>query len=286
MKIAIIFGKERPDTMGIYFERTLKVLGHEVKHFWPKDIDSIRPEYDFYFRVDDGHYDYLIPKNLWPRVYFVSDVHLEKPFKKIKRHILGGAYDLVFCPMRKEIEILKKKSPVEIIWMNVGYDPQIHKRLDVARSYDIGFVGNDGGIPRKFYLQEIRERYPNSFIGNANYREMSRIYSSSKLGFSFAIRGECFTMRNYEIMACGAMLLMKRLRDDSAKRLGFIDRKHLVIFNGPENLFKLIDYYLKNKEEREKIAENGYRLTVEKHSYTHRLREMVDIIKGKFKLKD
>jgi len=285
MKIALIFDKERADTMGIYFERALKALGHDIAHFLSKDIRNIKPEYDFYFRVDDGHYDYLIPERLTPRVYYVSDTHLRGPFKKIKKHISRGAYDLVFCPMLKEIEVLKKVSPVDVIWMNVGCDPEIHKRLDVERKYDIGFVGNDGGIPRKFYLQEIRERHPNSFIGKADYRDISRIYSASKIGFSFAIRGECFTMRNYEIMACGAMLLMKRLRDDSAERAGFIDKKHLVMFDRPKDLFKLIDYYLKNREEREAIAENGYRLIVERHTYVNRLSEMVDIIKDRFNIK-
>jgi len=285
MKIAIIFSKERPDTMGIYFERALKSLGHDVEHFRPEDIGSIKPGYDFYLRVDDGRYDYLIPEELTPRVYYVSDVHLDKVFKKVKAHISEGAYELVFCPMRKEIEILRKKTSVDIVWLNVGCDLQVHKRLDVKRRYDIGFVGNDGGMPRKFYLQEIRERHPNSFIGPADYRKMSGIYSVSKIGFSFAIRGECFTMRNYEIMACGAMLLMKRLRDDSAERLGFVDREHLVIFDGPKDLFGLIDYYLRNEKEREDIAENGYRLIVKRHTYVNRLSEMVDIIKDRFNIK-
>ena len=284
MKIALIFEKKRPDTMGIYFERALKILGHDIVHFSPEYINNIKPEYDFYFRVDDGYYNYLIPERLRPRVYYVSDTHLRGPFKKIKKHISQGAYDLVFCPMLKEIGVLKNISPVDVIWMNVGCDPEVHKRLDIERKYDIGFVGNDGGIPRKFYLQEIRERYPNSCIGKADYREISPVYSASKIGFSFAIRGECFTMRNYEVMACGAMLLMKRLRDDSAERAGFIDRKHLVIFDGPEDLFELIEYYLKNKKERQEIAENGYRLTVAKHTYTQRLSDMLGIVKDRFKI--
>jgi len=284
MKIAVIFGKEREDTVGIYFERALVSLGHEVRHFWPKDIEGIKPEYDFYFRIDDGHYDHLIPKRLKPRVYFASDTHLKKPFKKIKRHILEGSYELVFCPMLKEIEMLRKKSPAEIAWMNFACAPEIHKRFDIERNHDIGFVGNDGGVPRKFYLQEIRERHDNSFIGRADYREMSRIYSSSKIGFNFAIRGECLTMRSYEIMACGAMLLMNRLRDDSAEKSGFVDRKHLVMFDGPADLFELIDYYLKNKGEREEIAENGYRLTIEKHTYAQRVKEMLGIVKNRFDL--
>jgi len=284
MKIAIIFGKERPDTMGIYFERALRHLGHETRHFWPKDVNTIRPEFDFYFRIDDGFYDYVIPASLFPRVYYVSDVHLKGPFKKIKRHIADKAYDLVFCPMRNEIPMLQRISPIEVIWMNVGCDPEIHKRLNMDRVYDIGFVGTDGGVPRKFYLQEILERYPGSLIGPADYREMSRIYSSCKIGFSLAIRGECFTMRNYEIMACGAMLLMKRLRDDSAEKLGFVDKKHLVIFDRPNDMFELIEYYLKHREERESIAENGYRLVIEKHTYMRRAGEIVDIVKDRFKL--
>ena len=284
MKIAIIFGKERRDTIGIYFEQALKGLGHEVEHFWPKDVHTIKSGYDFYFRIDDGHYDYLIPERLKPRVYFASDVHLDKPFKKIKDHISKGAYELIFCPMLQEIEILKDVSPAEVIWTGFACDPEVHKRLKLNKSYDIGFVGNDGGIPRKFYLQEIRERYSNSFIGRADHREMSRIYSSSKIGFNLAIRGESLTMRSYEVMACGAMLLMKRLRDNSAENTGFIDRKHLVMFDGPRDLFRLIDYYLKNDKEREEIAENGYQLTIAKHTYVHRLKEMVSIIRDRFNL--
>ncbi|MBU4312382.1 MAG: glycosyltransferase, partial [Candidatus Omnitrophica bacterium] len=101
---------------------------------------------------------------------------------------------------------------------------------------------------------------------------------------SFPVRGECFTMRNYEIMACGAMLLMKRLRDDSAERQGFIDRKNIVIFDGPKDLFRTIDHYLTNHKEREEIAERGCALTVEKHTYVQRTRQMLDIIKDRFKI--
>ena len=91
-------------------------------------------------------------------------------------------------------------------------------------------------------------------------------------------------MRNYEIMSSGAMLLMKRLRDDSAEKLGFKDSKHLVIFDRPKDMFELIEYYLKHREEREVISENGHRLVIEKHTYMHRAKEIVDIVKDRFKL--
>ena len=284
MNIAVIFDTLRPDTIGIYYEKALRALGHNVDHFQSHEIQNITGEYQLYLCIDDGLNKDEIPKHFFPKVFYAIDVHLPGPERKMRKKVLSGSYDLVFSPAQWWIDKMKYVSPVELIWMNQGCDPEIHKRLDVERVYDIGFVGSDGGVPRKFYLQEIRERYPNSFIGGADYREMGRIYSSSKIGFSFPIRAEYFTLRNYEIMAGGAMLLMKRLRDDSAEKLGFVDRKHLVIFDGPEDLFRLIDYYLKHREEREEIAENGYRLAVEKHTYLHRAREIVDIVKDRFSL--
>lgn len=284
MNIAIIFDTLRKDTIGIYYEKALRDIGHCVDHFETRDVSSIEPRYDIYLCIDDGLNRDDLPKRLFPKVFYAIDVHLSAPEKKMRRKVLAGHYDLVFTPSQWWIKKMKRVSPVEILWLNQGCDPEIHKRLNIERNYDIGFVGTDGGVPRKFYLQEIRERYPNSFLGTADYKDMSKIYSASKIGFSFPIRSEYFTLRNYEIASCGAMLLMKRLRDDSAGKLGFIDRKHLVIFDGPKDLFELMDYYIKNKADREYIAENGYRLAVEKHTYIHRAREIVDIVKNRFNL--
>jgi glycosyltransferase involved in cell wall biosynthesis len=286
MNIAVIFDTLRPDTIGIYFEKALRAIGHNVDHFQSHEIPNITKRYHLYLCIDDGLNRDELPRRLFPKVFYAIDVHLAGPESKMRKKILKRNYDLVFSPAQWWIDKMKRVSPVELIWMNHGCDPEIHKRLDLERIYDIGFVGTDGGVPRKFYLQEIRERYPNSFIGTADYREMGRIYSSSKIGFSFPIRSEYLTLRNYEIMASGAMLLMKRLRDDCAERLGFIDRKNIVIFDGPEDLFEKIDYYLKNHKEREEIAEAGYRLTVEKHTYLHRAKEMIDIISDRFDIKN
>ena len=282
MNIALIFTKTRPDTMGIYFENALRSLGHEVHHVEPSGIASMKKEYDLYFRVDDGFYDYRMPKGFYPKVFYATDVHLKNPERAMRKWILEGDYDLVFCPMLRWIKKMKGKSSAKIVWMNSGYDDAIHKRLDCERIYDVGFVRNDGGFPRKFYLQALRERYPNSCIGNADYKDMNKIYSSSKIGFSMPIRGEYFTLRNFEIMASGAMLLIKKLGEESAEKSGYFDSEHIVIFDSPEELFDIIDYYLEHEDERKRIAEKGYNLTVQKYSYKHSLAEMVGIAREEF----
>lgn len=274
MRIAAIFNLYRPDTIGIYFERALRQLGHEVLRVTPKQLTQLTIPCELYFRVDDGDYSSPPPNHLRPAVYWVSDTHLA--FKRIQPIALH--YDLVFCPMKEGVHRLKRAG-VQVVWTPGGAcDPEIHRRLFVERDMDIGFVGTDGGVPRKFYLQELRERYPNSCIGQADYRKISDIYSRSKIGFSYAIRRETLTMRSLEIMACGALCLTNPPKDDTLQVLGFQDRKQLVVYQTPKQLFELGDYYLSHPDQRQVIAEEGYQLAVSQYTYRDQLSKMLRIL--------
>ena len=277
MRIAVIFNLYRPDTIGVYFERALCQLGHEVLQVTPAQLAQLTTPCDLYFRIDDGDYSSPPPSHLRPAVYWVSDTHLA--LKRIKP--LSIRYDLVFCPMKDGVESLKRAG-ADVVWIPGGCcDPEIHKRLDLERDLDIGFVGTDGGVPRKFYLQELRERYPNSYIGQADYRNISDIYSRSKIGFSYAIRRETLTMRSLEIMACGTLCLTNPPKDDTVEVLGLQDRQHLVLYRSPGELFQLIDHYLSHPRERTAITEEGYKKAVGRLTYQHQLIQMLDIIEKK-----
>ena len=274
MRIAVVFNKDRADTTGIYFERALVSLGHEVIHCPDRDSARLPDGCDLYFKVDDGNYTEDLPDRLRPRVYWVSDTHLAKPLKALRR--LTRSYDLAFVAMREGTEQLRR-SGTQAVWAYGGAcDPEIHRKLDVPKRYDVGFVGTDGGIPRKFYLQALRERYPSSFIGGAPHTQMSEIYSQSKIGFNWALAGETLTMRSFEIMACGAMLLLNAVRDEAQDLLGFVPGQHLVLYHTPKELFELADYYVSHDAEREAIAERGHRLAVERHTYRHRMQFMLE----------
>jgi hypothetical protein len=274
MRIAVIFNLYRPDTIGIYFERAFRQLGHEVLQITPGRLTRLTTPCELYFRVDDGDYSSPPPNHLRPTVYWVSDTHLA--LKKIKP--LSVQYDLVFCPMKEGVESLKRAG-ADVAWIPGGCcDPQIHKRFDRERDLDIGFVGTDGGVPRKFYLQELRERYPNSYIGHADYRKISDIYSRSKIGFSYAIRRETLTMRSLEIMACGALCLANPPKDDTLEAMGLRDRRHLVLYRSPRELFQLSAYYLSHPQERTIIAEEGYKASVGRLTYRRQSAQMLEII--------
>ena len=273
MRLALIFDRAREDTVGLYFERAFRRTKHRVDHFWLRDAGKIPADYDVYFRIDHGDYSRDLPARLRPRAFWVSDTHLEKPFRQIARQ--APSYDVVFCAMREGAQRLRQRR-VEALWIPGGAcDPEIHRQLPLPRVYDIGFVGSDGGIPRKFYLQELRERSPSCFLGAAPYQRIAEIYSQSKIGFNYAIRNETLTMRAFEIMACGALLLTNPIDPETLTRMGACEREHFVVYRSPDELFRLIDRYLEREEDRAAIAARGQQLALSRHTYWHRLQQML-----------
>lgn len=277
MRIAVIFNKHRPDTSGIYFERAFRQLGHEVTS-WPFDqVSGLRDPHDLYVRIDDGdHYDQGLPSQCQPSAYWISDTHLPGPMNKLLRG--AKAYDAVFCAMRRGTEQLNANG-IPAAWIRGGaYDPEIHRRLQTERAYDLGFVGTDGGTPRKFYLQALRERYPKSFIGLASHERMGEIYSRSRIGFNYCPTQDTLTMRCFEIMACGALLLLNEVVGHTHREMGFAPGTHFVLYRSPAELLTQIEYFLTHESERRAIAEAGYQETAARHTYRHRVEEMCRVI--------
>ena len=274
LRIAVIFNLTRPDTMGIYFLKAFRELGHTADHLQTHDAGGLRTGYDLYVRIDDDDYEHRLPRGARPAFYFVSDVFLPHVFRKVAHS--AAQFDRIFCPMQPESERLRRMG-FRVEWLNAGCEPGLHGDRGLERTCDVAFVGTDGGDPRRFYLQLLRERYPNNRIGGAPHDQLGEIYSRAKIGFSFPIRRECVTMRCFEIMAAGALLVMPELRDDSIERSGFTPGRHLVTFSRPAELFERVDYYLAHREERENIAREGQRMTLSSHTYLHRVKEMLKI---------
>ncbi len=276
MRLALIFDKTRPDTTGIYFERACQTLGLTYEHWSLRDGSRIPASYDLYLRIDHGDdYTIFLPQRLRPSVFYAIDTHLSHSWPKIKR--LAGSVDFVFCAQSAAARELHSE------WLPVACDPSTHPNASQATQWDVAFVGTEGGLPRKFILQAIREKYPNSFIGQASHTRLMDIYGCSKIGFNYAIRCE-LNMRFFEILGSGALLVTNALRDpnDSAS-LGLQAGEHFIAYENPRQIFPLMDHWLQSErqEQRVRIAQAGMRLVRQRHSYTHRLRQLLDVVSQK-----
>jgi spore maturation protein CgeB len=74
-------------------------------------------------------------------------------------------------------------------------------------------------------------------------------------------------------MGAGAMLLTNRT--PGAEYL-FADNEDCIYYNNIDDCIDKIRYYAEHEDERLKIAENGYRLVREKHTYESRVAEILE----------
>jgi spore maturation protein CgeB len=221
--------------------------------------------------------------------------------------ILAAApdYDFIFCGGTEAQELLARVRIKKTYWLPFACDSEIHKPSDINPEEqkkwgsDVSFIGsyypNRADALEKladFDLQvwgpgwkklakdsPLKKRATDTQL---KPEEWIKVISSSPINIVIHFQdGETLccqaSPRVYETLACRGFLLVDNQKD---MRSLFKDGKHLVIFKNTEDLRKKITYYLKQPEERKKIARQGYEETVHKHTYTHRLKEMFSVIEA------
>lgn len=217
-------------------------------------------------------------------------------------------YDFVFTQGTEAFEILEKLNLKNLNWLPFGCDPDFHHPVTLSandkKKYgcDISFVGSGWS---EFYTkrQELLEKLvdfnlgiwgpgwenisPESplrkFVrgGSVPPAEWIKIYSAAKIVFCSHYHDPsgnvpCYQVspRVFEAMACGAFVLVDNQRD-----LGLLlkDGKHLAVYKDVNDLRDKAAYYLQHEEERKRIAENGRVEVLEKHTFRHRVKQLLEI---------
>ncbi|MBI5747624.1 MAG: glycosyltransferase, partial [Nitrospinae bacterium] len=224
-----------------------------------------------------GYFPQGIQKLSFPTACYMIDSHLN-----LSWHLdWAKQFDFVFVAQKKYIPDFKNAGCMNVHWLPLGCDPGIHKKFDVEKVYDIGFVGSitKNHVRRKMLLDKL-SRYFNVHVERSFLKDMALTFSRSKIIFNEAIKDD-LNMRVFEALSTGSLLFT-----DNAKESGFTDffkdREHLVIYND-ENIIELADYYLIHPKEREAIAERGREDVLKLHTYDHRVREMMENIFGEIK---
>lgn len=110
------------------------------------------------------------------------------------------------------------------------------------------------------------------FVGERYAREINR----AKMFLTDGTYHDYPIIKYYEVLACKTLLLAPASQE--LADLGFIPGVHFVAVN-EDNFLERALYYLKHEEERQKIAEQGYRMVHEKHSVAVRAAQLGDMIR-------
>jgi len=271
----------------------------------PKDlIEKVkRNKYDLVLILKGGDLPESILKELKKHVPNLANWWVDNPLTKYGNEKLLQYYNYFFVFDSYYIPALQKLGIKNVHWLACAYNSKIFTsnnsllefKTDLAfvaryfppreqlfinfqdKNLDISIWGP--GWKDKAILKEFFERYPNSHKGNMlSNQDAANLYKSAKINLNLnhdQTKLDGINQRMLEICACGGFQICD-YREGFASI--FIDKKEIVYFKDPKEIPELVDYYLKNEEERMKIAKAGMEKASLEHSYEARAKRVLQVI--------
>lgn len=199
-------------------------------------------------------------------------------------HDYSRVIDYMFISAGGQIESYKKAFNIKnVFFMAQPASPYIFYRHHIPQIYDIGFTGALSKASlhdtRRKSLTLLSNKYEVAIRNNVR-NNVAEFYSQSKIVFGASnFHADLYTSnRIWVAMSCGAAYMTNRF---SGIERFVKNRKHVLIFNDEKDLMDITKYYLENDQERESIGINAAKLIRDKHTYTHRIKNIFDIVNGK-----
>ncbi|MCF8050014.1 MAG: glycosyltransferase [Desulfobacterales bacterium] len=219
----------------------------------------------------------------------------------------AGRYDFIFCQGSEAVDLLAENGVAGARLLPMACDPQVHRPEELAKSeidryrHDVVFIGSYYPVREDLFSELTEfdfglwgpgwEKLPaNSALrpclkgGKVTPEVWRKIYSASRIVLAPHFRDPAGRIpvhqaspRIFEAMACGGFVMTDRQRDVLAL---FEDGVHLAVYENASDLRMKIRYYLTHEEERKRIARSARREVVDKHTYVHRVGEMLAMIQG------
>lgn len=224
-----------------------------------------------------------------PKLGMLHDLHKRSIsvsfFRNHNFNIITTRYKNALLNVLPEAEEIKDK----ISWLpgcvniNLFYDYKLNKKYNVTITGHIG-----GAYPFREYLVKRLEndsrvkiiKRPKNNIKNAwpVGVDYAKLLNQSKISISTTSKYYYPLMKNYEIMASNALLMVDNISE--FQELGFYPNKHFVDIprNNIKKVRDKISAFLDDKNLREKISNEGFKKVHEKHNSDYRAKELLNLL--------
>lgn len=248
----------------------------ELKFFLPPDGVSAPKEDlkwgDLNLVVDwgaDCFYDFMYcPPS--PNACWLVDTHLGKDYR-IK---YAKQFDQVYLAQLNDVENFKKAGCKNVEWLPLAANPDLWKPVPIVKQYDVCFIGFLNCEKRMDYLDKLFREFPEFFYGVKFFEKANEKFNQSRILFNISIKDDV-NMRFFEAMSAGVPLLTNRIEKNGMEKLAE-EEIHYIGYDSMDEMIAQAKYYLKDYDKAKKIGENAAKLVREKHSYEHR---MFDVLK-------
>lgn len=258
------------DFVSIGSNRTGQYHDQELQLWIQQDLDC-----DIALFMDWGRFDsQWLDKKLKPNTFWVQESgddpqNFNRNFPKSER------FHITLSPDSDATEEYKKRGRDAYWWTHFA-DTKVQFPILSEPEFVAVTTRGKGGSE---FLDTLTD-HGQGTIGNKNNMgpdEHTEFLNKGLMVVQKSRWGE-ITRRIFEGMACGKMVLCDRL--EKSKKLDelFVDGEDIVYYNDIVDCVEKMNYYRENEEERERIANNGFKKVLENHTQKQR----VDFVIQKF----
>lgn len=255
-----------------------------VVHLSPLTPTNLHGKFDLHILCDYGEDGLNIPLD-WeiphPNAYWVADSHLGYDYR-LKR---AKEFDHVFVSHSPTIErfIADGVDPAKIHYMPWAAETEVYKPYPIIEKWDWAFIG----YPNNDFRIDLIDRFVKEFglgdgKGYLGWRmgqyqgynvldDCAKKLSQARILPNEAVKDD-LQMRVFEVLACKRFLLTEEVPDLLRH---FKDGIHLKTFKTINEAVDIAKYYLAHPDERNAIAEAGYKEFISSHTYMHRTKEIL-----------
>lgn len=217
-------------------------------------------------------------------------------------------YDQIFTTKTFGINDLGKIGVKRIEFLPHGFDPEVHRILDLRGidvsqfECEVSFIGTWSPKKEK-YLNTLKSELPDlnlkiwgdqweksqslKLVGAIMHRSiLGDLYAMaiqcSKINIALlservggASSGDLITSRTFHIPACGGFMLHERTKESVTY---FLEDKEAVFFGDMDEMINKVKMYLQNDTARKQIQDLGYVRSIGEHSLDHRANDVINRI--------
>ena len=197
-------------------------------------------------------------------------------------------YDLYFGVVGDIVRNLEKNGVCKKAFLlPFSIDINIYKNLNLKKYFDVfaSFTTRNDIYPNREKIHSLlRSMRPiTSYIKRVEHENYINKINRSRICITSNNKFRSLSIKYYETMACGSFLLADKPEDFD--ELGYVDGRHLVLYNDLNDLKDKIYFYLKNGKTREKIALQGMDFVRTFHNNEIRVNEFTNIIQKELNIK-
>tara|TARA_Y100000287_G_scaffold105278_1_gene84407 strand:- start:765 stop:1532 length:768 start_codon:yes stop_codon:yes gene_type:complete len=214
------------------------------------------------------------------------------PVDKLK--LVGKYFKRSMVKKEKGIskEIIKYSREIIPILYGIRSDfIEYDKKFEFIKyNYDVCCMFSGGGAGLRSIIPHIVNKYKGrKYVGRVDCAnrygvvntEYFKILKTSKIIVTANPPNWEGDFRLWEALLMGNLVLCDKMLLPSKIKYPLENKKHLVYYSNPEELEYLINYYMNNETERNKIAKEGRDYCLRYHKFSDRVLEVLSNIKKK-----